>query len=160
MGRYRVLNIGEMVESCQVTAEVAAQHGRTIIMGPRVGETVCSVDSLLRLPSDVDMHNFKANFDTARLSAQRENVALALMKLEGQYANIHVTDNDPVNAEHLPIGEGTIDWDEFFRVLQLHNYDGYLGLDLGGRPSIVEDLQRSLEAIRTTALRHSITVES
>ena len=148
-----------LVESCRHTANIAAQHNRTIIMEPRVGEIICSVDSMLRLIHDVGMPNFKANFDTGHFSAQRENVALALMKLEGHFANIHVSDNDPVDSNHLPPGEGTIDWDEFFRVLKMQNYDGYLGLDLGNRPSLIADLKKSVLTLRQSAARHGITLE-
>src|SRR6185369_13771649 len=132
-------------DSCQFTAEIAAQHGRTIIMEPRVGEVICSVDSMLRLIHDVGMKNFRANFDTAHFSAQRENVPLALMKLEGKFANIHISDNDPKNAEHLAIGEGSIDWHEFFRTLKMLGYDGYLGLDLGAGKGLLKGYRTSVE---------------
>jgi len=148
-----------LVESCLACATIAAEHGRTIIMEPRVGEIVCSVDSLIRLIQDVGMPNFKANFDTGHFSAQRENVVLALAKLEGKFANIHVSDNDPKTTDHLPPGEGTIDWPEFFRVLKAQGYRGYLGLDLGGRPTIVDDLRQSVEALRAAAEVHGISLE-
>ena len=148
-----------LVESCQHTADVAAQYDRTIIMEPRVGEVICSADSLLRLIEDVGRDNFRANFDTGHFSAQRENVPLALMKLEGKYANVHVSDNNPVNTEHLPLGEGTIDWSEFFRILKRQGYNGYLGLDLGGRPTLVDDLKRSVEIMQGLAQEHGIALE-
>jgi sugar phosphate isomerase/epimerase len=124
-----------VVESCRTTTTIAREHGLTVIMEPRVGEVICSVDSMLRLIDDVAMDNFKANFDTAHFSAQRENIPLALMKLKGKYANIHVSDNNPISTDHLPIGDGLIDWEEFFRLLQLQDYQGYLGIDLGRSPS-------------------------
>lgn len=148
-----------LVESCRYCAGVAGELGRTIIMEPRVGEIICSVDSMIRLINDVQMPNFKANFDTGHFSAQRENVPLALAKLQGQYANIHVSDNNPRNTDHLPIGQGTIDWDEFFRVLKLQNYHGYLGIDLGNRTSLVEDIQASFEMLRQSAWRQGMDVE-
>lgn len=151
---------GVLVESCRLAAQVADQHKRTVVMEPRVGEVICSVDSLIRLVEEVDMDNFKANFDTGHFSAQRENVPLALIKLEGKYANIHLSDNNPSNADHLPIGDGTIDWHEFFRVLKKQGYDGYLGLDLAGRATIEEDLKRSLRVVRSTAEKLELQVES
>jgi sugar phosphate isomerase/epimerase len=118
------------------------------------------VDSLLRLIHDVGAPNFKANFDTGHFSAQRESVPLALAKLEGRFANVHLSDNDPATPDHLPIGEGTIDWREFFRVLKLQGYGRYLGLDLGGSPTLVDDLRRSLDAVRELAAIEGIAVES
>lgn len=148
-----------LVESCRRCAQIAQQYQRTIIMEPRVGEVICSVDSQLRLIEDVGAANFKANFDTGHYSAQRENVVLALMKLQGHFANIHVSDNDPVNTNHLPPGEGTIDWGEFFRVLKLQGYNGYLGLDLGQRASLVDDLKKSVAFLQQAAGRHGLELE-
>lgn len=122
-----------VVESTRMCAEYAKTLGKTVIMEPRVGETICSVDSMIRLLDDVGCDALKANFDVGHFSAQRENVCLALAKLEGRYANIHVADNDPRNAEHIPLGTGTVDWNEFFRILVQQGYDGYLGLDLGAK---------------------------
>jgi sugar phosphate isomerase/epimerase len=150
---------GVLVESCRFTAEVAARYGRTVIMEPRVGEIVCSVDSMLRLIDDVNMDNFKANFDTGHFSAQRENIPLALKKLEVKFANIHIADNDPVNTSHLPVGTGKTDWYEFFRVLKSMNYNGYLGLDLSSSDAIIEDLKQAVEYISKVAKALEVDVE-
>ncbi len=148
-----------LVSSCQECTHIAAGLGKTVIMEPRVGEVICSVDSLLRLIEHVDRSNFRANFDTGHFSAQRENVVLALKKLEGKFANIHISDNDPVNTNHLPIGEGSIDWHEFFRVLKEMTYGGYLGLDLGLSKTMVRDYRESAERIREIAARVRVPIE-
>jgi len=148
-----------LVESCRMCADIAAQHGKIVLMEPRIGEVICSVDSQLRLIEHVDRPNFKANFDTAHFSAQRENVVLALEKLRGHFANIHIADNDPVNTEHLPIGEGIIDWKEFFRVLQRIEYEGYLGLDLGATRNLVADYRKSVERIQAIASELKLRIE-
>jgi sugar phosphate isomerase/epimerase len=93
------------------------------------------------------------------LSAQRENVPLALAKLKGCFANIHISDNDPADTGHLPIGDGTIDWMEFFRVLQMMKYKGYLGLDLGMSRSIVQDYRKSLAHILSIASKLKLSIE-
>jgi sugar phosphate isomerase/epimerase len=148
-----------LVKCCRVCADIAAPHGRTVIMEPRVGEVICSVDSMLRLLEHVGRPNFQANLDTGHFSAQRENVVLALMKLRGRFANIHIADNNPVNTDHLPIGAGTIDWKEFFRVLQIIGYNGYLGLDLGATASLVKDYRKSVERIQAIASELKLNVE-
>lgn len=122
-----------VVESSRFCAEYAKSLGKVIIMEPRVGEVICSVDSMIRLLDDVSCDALLANFDTGHFAAQREDVCLALKKLEGRFANIHIADNNPINSEHLPLGTGTIDWEEFFRILAQQNYNGYLGLDLGAK---------------------------
>ncbi len=148
-----------LVASCRECAHIAAGYGKTVIMEPRVGEVICSVDSLLRLIEHVDRPNFKANFDTGHFSAQRENVALALTKLDGKFANIHISDNDPINTEHLPIGDGEIDWQEFFRLLKNMNYSGYLGLDLGMSKTLASDYRKSVDRIRDITAKLRIPLE-
>ena len=96
-----------LVESGRFTAGVAAEYGKTIIMEPRVGEVICSIDSMIRLIDDVAMNSFRGNFDTGHFSAQRENIPLALANLRGKFVNIHLSDNDPVTTDHLLIGDGT-----------------------------------------------------
>jgi sugar phosphate isomerase/epimerase len=150
---------GALVASCQACADVAAQHGKTVLMEPRIGEVICSVDSLLRLIEHVQHDNFKANFDTGHFCAQRENVVLALAKLQGRFANIHISDNDPRNTNHLPIGKGIIDWPEFFRVLKSMNYQGYLGLDLGMSKTLPQDYRRSIEYVQAIASQVDIPIE-
>jgi sugar phosphate isomerase/epimerase len=148
-----------LVRCCRFCADVAADHGKVVIMEPRVGEVICSVDSQLRLIEHVGRPNFKANFDTAHFCAQRENVVLALKKLEGRFANIHIADNVPINADHLPIGDGIIDWVEFFRVLKGMRYTGYLGLDLGMSRSLPRGYRTSLQRIREVATELKLDIE-
>ncbi|MFN7996521.1 MAG: sugar phosphate isomerase/epimerase family protein [Bryobacteraceae bacterium] len=148
-----------LVESCQACADIAAKHRMIVLMEPRVGETICSVDSMLRLIEHVGRPNFKANFDTGHFGAQRENVPLALEKLRGKFANIHIADNNPLNSEHLPIGDGVIDWREFFRVLKGMKYDGYLGLDLGARRTLVADYRKSVKRLRALASQLKVPME-
>jgi sugar phosphate isomerase/epimerase len=128
-------------------------------MEPRVGEIISSVDSLLRLIEHVDRPNFKANFDTGHFSAQRENVVLALAKLKGKFANIHISDNDPVGVDHLPIGRGTIDWIGFFTLLKRMGYDGFLGLDLGMSRTLINDYRNSAQRVQGIGRALKIAIE-
>ncbi len=148
-----------LVDSCRECADIAREHGKTVLIEPRVGEVVCSVDSLLRLLEHAQRPNLKANFDTAHFSAQRENVVLALAKLEGQFANIHAADNHPRNADHLPIGDGSIDWREFLATLGRIGYDGYLGLDLGLDEHLVDGYRRSIERLQEIAADLKLPLE-
>lgn len=140
-----------LVESVQVCADIAAEHGRIVLMEPRVGEVICSVDSLLRLIEHADRPNLKANFDTGHFSAQRENVVLALAKLAGHFANVHIADNHPSNSQHVPIGEGSIDWRTFLETLHRSGYEGYLGLDLGLNDKLLEGYRKSVDHLLAIA---------
>lgn len=148
-----------VVESSRFAAEEAGKYGKTVIMEPRTNEIICSVDSMIRLIKDVDMPNFKANFDVGHFCAQRENAVLALYKLEGMFANIHIADNDPKTADHLNLGEGTVDWEEFFLTLKRMNYKGYLGLDLSASENLKENLIASAHFIENMCAKLGIDVE-
>jgi sugar phosphate isomerase/epimerase len=118
-----------------------------------------SVDQALRLIEHVDRPNFKANFDTGHFSAQRENVVLAMAKLQGHFANVHVSDNDPSNSQHIPIGEGSIDWKEFLGMLHRSGYNRYLGLDLELNDQLLDGYRRSVERLQEIAGELKINME-
>jgi hypothetical protein len=48
---------------------------------------------------------------------------------------------------------------EFFRVLQMMKYKGYLGLDLGMSRSIVQDYRKSLAHILSIASKLKLSIE-
>ena len=149
-----------LVASARYCADVAAEYQRIVLMEPRIGEVVCSVDSLLRLIEHVDRPNLKANLDTGHFSAQRENVVLSVAKLQGHFANVHVSDNDPVNSKHVAIGDGQIDWEEFLLALHQTGYTGYLGLDLGASTNLVAEYKRSTERLHELGRALNIPMES
>jgi sugar phosphate isomerase/epimerase len=146
-----------LVESCRACADIAPDL--TILMEPRIGETICSADALLRLIVDVDRPNFKGNFDTGHFSAGRECVPLALKKLQGHFANIHISDNDPVNMDHITVGRGSIDWHEFFRLLGEVRYQGYLGIDLSASKTLRQDLLESADFILKQGRQAGLDIE-
>ena len=64
-----------------------------------------------------------------------------------------------MNTDHVAIGDGSIDWKEFFRVLKLMGYDGYLGLDLGMTPSLLDDYRKSVDRIQAIAGELDLKIE-
>ena len=76
---------------------------------------------------------------------------MALAKLKGHFANVHVSDNHPSNSEHIPVGEGCIDWREFLSTLHSMGYNGYLGLDLGLSAGLLDGYRRSLKYLQAIA---------
>jgi len=148
-----------LVDSCQRCADVAAQYGKTVIIEPVVGQVICSVDTLLRLIQHVQRDNFKGNFDTAHFGAEHEDVGAALARLRGNVANVHVSDNDASRRDHLPIGEGSINWREFFSVLKDMTYNGYVGLDLGRHSSLPDGYRHSVDQLLKLASDLHIQIE-
>ena len=84
---------------------------------------------------------------------------VALHKLRGRFAKIHVADNVPSSADHLAVGRGTIDWEGFLATLHGMGFDGVLSLDLGGGPDIVANYRESAQRRAEIAARLRIPLE-
>jgi sugar phosphate isomerase/epimerase len=149
---------GVLVRSCRAIADLSARHDRTVIMEPRVGEMICSSDSMLRLLEDVGRANFKANFDTAHFAKQREVIPITLEKLRGHYANIHVADYNGRALDHLPCGRGIVDWNGFVEGLKRHGYSGYLGIDTSRAKTMHADVSASAEFLMDLGRRVGLAI--
>ena len=84
---------------------------------------------------------------------------MALAKLKGQFANVHVSDNNPSSSDHLPVGDGSIDWVEFISELHRMGFDGYLGLDFGLTDKTADNYRKSAERLRAIASDLKIPME-
>ena len=58
------------------------------------------------------------------------------------FIELHLHDNNKSNDDHLPMGEGTINFDEFFHLLQQYSIKPIYTIE----PHRIEDVERSLEA--------------
>jgi sugar phosphate isomerase/epimerase len=130
-------------------AAIARECGLPLLLEPRVGETVSNTDAMLRLWDTLREENLGFILDVAHQHAQKESIPLAIEKLlDGQgYAfllgieklgrhlrYVHVADNDGRANRHFAPGNGTVDWDEVFRVLARRGFDGFFAVDLEKLP--------------------------
>ncbi len=69
------------------------------------------------------------------------------LKKKERFANIHIHDNMGKEDEHLPIGEGTIDWKKVLS--ELNGYGGNFVLE---QDKGMGDALKSLEYLRSQAL--------
>lgn len=120
--------------------DIAADYGLTFQMHPALGLLSSSADAFLYFYDAVGKENLRFNFDTANQFAMKENLALSLIKLAEFIDYIHISDNNGNRIEHLGIEKGKIRWDVFFDTLKKIEFNGYLGLDIGGDESAVDDL--------------------
>jgi sugar phosphate isomerase/epimerase len=102
-----------------------------------------NTDGFLYLAEQVNRDNLRFNFDTANLFVRKENLQLALLRLSSHIDYIHISDNRGHKTEHLPIGKGSIEWSTFFNTLKQINYQGLIGIDVGGSESEVGDLDQA-----------------
>lgn len=132
-----------IVETFQNVCDIAAKYDLTYQLHPAVGVLSSTTDGFLHLFDAVKRDNLRFNLDTANQFVMKENLNLALRRLAEHIDYIHISDNGGLKVEHLAIGDGIISWDSFFETLDIINYKGYLGLDIGGSESDVNDLDEA-----------------
>ena len=101
-----------------------------MLVEPRVGEVVANSDAMLRMIEQVNDDNLGVILDIGHQYAQKELIPLSIEKLGRHMKYVHIADNDGRDNRHLVPGNGTVDWDEVFRLLKLKSFDGYFSVDL------------------------------
>ncbi len=120
--------------------DIAANYNLTFQLHPALGLLSSNADAFLKFYDDVNRENLRFTFDTANQFALKENLSLSLIRLAEFIDYIHISDNNGKRIEHLGIGKGKIRWDVFFDTLKKIKFNGYLGIDIGGDESGVDDL--------------------
>lgn len=138
----------DLVETYRELCDIAADKNLTYHLHPCLGVLAATTDAFLYFYDAVDRENLRFNLDTANQFVMKDNLALSLRRLAGFIDYIHLSDNRGVRVEHLPAGDGAIHWQTFFETLEAVNYNGLIGLDIGGEESGVEDID---DAYRRTA---------
>lgn len=132
-----------IVETFRNVCDIAAKHNLTYQLHPAVGVLSSTTDGFLHFFDAVKRDNLRFNLDTANQYVMKENLNLAVTRLADYVDYIHISDNGGLKVEHLAIGDGVINWDKFFETLDVINYKGYFGLDIGGSESNVADLNNA-----------------
>lgn len=132
-----------LIDTFRTLCDIAAGYGLTYQLHPAVGVLSSTTDGFLYFHDRVKRDNLRFNFDTANLFAVKENLSLALMRLEGLVDYIHISDNRGRKVEHLAFGDGGIDWKTFFETLTRVGFTGHFGIDIGGSESGVRDLDHA-----------------
>lgn len=86
-----------------------------------------------------------------------------LYKLSGHLLFLHVNDNNGRDDDHLPPGEGKIDWHKLVRELNEVDFQGALILELMGQPTkdpltVLQEARQSGRFLRGIARRLSLSM--
>jgi sugar phosphate isomerase/epimerase len=130
-------------ETYRAACKLASAHGLTFQLHPCLGVLTSTTDGFLRFADMVKADNLRFNFDTANLFAMKENLLISLHQVIDYVDYIHISDNHGHKVEHLPAGDGNIDWDEIFNFLHSCGYRGYYGVDVGGAETAIESLDEA-----------------
>jgi sugar phosphate isomerase/epimerase len=121
------------VESMNEHLELCAKHHVSIALEnvvpiPHGSDYVYlgdNIDDFAYLFTKLDCENIRFCLDTGHANLG-EGVDRYLTHFADQLVTIHYHDNNGTNDEHLPVGDGTIDWTALSRSLVNLKYDGPL----------------------------------
>ncbi len=129
-----------LTETFREACDLASAQGLNYHLHPCYGALVNSTDAYLLFAEAVKRDNLKFNLDTANQYYMKDNLFLSLLRLRDHINYIHISDNRGSKVEHLALGEGAIQWERFFEMLDRIGYTGKFGIDVGGAESAVSDL--------------------
>jgi sugar phosphate isomerase/epimerase len=112
---YHDLWLSNSIETWKPFARAAEKIGTTLVV-----ENVFEQDpqTLRSLMEGVNSPNFRFCFDTGHYFAFSKAPLSLWFDLLGEFlAEIHLHDNDGTRDEHLPLGDGEMDFGEFFDLL-------------------------------------------
>ena len=122
-----------LVPSISECNDMAKAHGLRLCIEPRTWENISNVWALELLMREVGSGNLGAVLDTAHLAAQKMPIVQCIEMLGKRIFYVHASDNNFLTEDHLEVGKGGIDWANVFKALKKHNYQGYIGIDVGGK---------------------------
>ena len=105
------------------------------------------INDMLYLLGSIHTREVSTCLDTGHAFLGRE-LELVIHKLSGHLHLVHVNDNHGDRDEHLPPGEGSIDWRWVLQELKRYHFAGTLILELSSRPgeSVYDMLGRASRA--------------
>ena len=102
-------------------------------------------DSLISLLKEIDSPHFRLCFDTGHHHIfSKTPLSLWIETLKDYLVEVHLHDNHTEMDEHLPMGEGTFNFNEFFNLLSRYKLNPILTLE----PHEEAHLRRGLEAVK------------
>jgi sugar phosphate isomerase/epimerase len=144
----------QLIDTYRTACDIAADYNLTYQMHPCLGVLSSTTDGFLQFFDAVKRDNLRFNLDTANQFMMKDNLFLSLHRLKDHIDYIHLSDNRGYKVEHLQPEKGAIRWDIFFETLEKINYKGYIGLDIGGAESDIDDLDAAYQNTRKWLQKH------
>jgi sugar phosphate isomerase/epimerase len=102
-------------------------------------------DSIAALLNEIGSHRFRFCLDTGHQHIfSKVSLSVWIENLGKHLSEIHLHDNHGEMDEHLPIGEGSFDFEQLFSLLSLHRINPIYTLE----PHQEDHLMRGLQAIK------------
>jgi len=122
---------------------IADTYGLQYHLHPCEGSLVSGTDGFENFKRAVDRENLMFNVDTANQFFLKDNISLSVLRSATAIKYIHISDNSGLQLGHLRPGSGKIHWDSFFNSLKKIDFSGRFGIDIGGKESPIENLDKA-----------------
>lgn len=120
-----------LADGCRRLADYAADRQVRLAFEPEPGMFIDSMDRFAELFSRVDHPQFGLTIDVGHLICLREEpMTPHFLHWAKRLWNIHLDDMRPDVHDHLPLGEGVVDFAECFAGLEVIGYGGMLSVEL------------------------------
>ena len=120
-----------LVASLGPVLDYAAERDVVLGFEPEPGMLIDTMERFDELKERVDAPHFKLTLDIGHLHCQGETpIADYIRKYGEQIVNIHLEDMKAAVHEHLPFGEGEINFPPVFQALRDINYQGAIHVEL------------------------------
>ena len=120
-----------LVASLGPVLDYAAERDVVLGFEPEPGMLIDTMERFDELKERVDAPHFKLTLDIGHLHCQGETpIADYIRKYGEQIVNIHLEDMKAAVHEHLPFGEGEINFPPIFQALRDINYQGAIHVEL------------------------------
>jgi len=139
-----------VVRSVGECSDIAGDYGLKICIEPRTWETISNAWALELLFREVKSSNLGAILDVAHLAAQKMAPTQCVEMLGKRILYVHASDSNFLTEDHLEIGKGRINWKNLLMALKKHGFDGYIGIDVGGK----EEMKPNLDLIYMNSKRY------
>ncbi|MBI1247539.1 TIM barrel protein [bacterium] len=120
-----------LVASLEQTLDYAAERDVTIGFEPEPGMLIDTMEKFDQLQQRIDAPNFQLTLDIGHLYCQGETpIPDYIQRYADRIVNIHLEDMKAGVHEHLPFGEGEIDFPPIFQALKQIDYQGPINVEL------------------------------
>jgi sugar phosphate isomerase/epimerase len=131
-------------EALEVVLRHAERHKMTLAFEPEPGFFIDSMDRFARLDAMIDHPSFQLTLDLGHVHCTESmGIPECIVGWAPRIRNIHIEDMNRGVHEHLPFGEGTMDFPAVFRALFRVDYTGPIHVELSRHSHAAPEMVRA-----------------
>lgn len=120
-----------LVDGSLAINELAKKAGLVVAFEPEPGMFIEDLGGWKKLKREIPDDNFRMTLDTGHVAITEDaSAGDVVRKYAAEIANVHLDDSDGKIHEHLKLGEGVVDFGDFFRALAEIGFSGMVGVEL------------------------------